>query len=199
LVGVFVIAPAKADTFDFSFGVSSGGPPCSFESPPCASGTFTTDGAASDPGFELITGLTFNVLQGETTTGFPFIVTNEVGKNFAPGAAFNPTTRAFVNHSGGRAVNDIGGFQLEGKTLGSIEGLSFAEITSGVSGNLAIADLSGEGDFEIDGGLDIRRDIGVAPVPEASTWAMLLLGFAGLGLAVRRRRLGAVLSSKQEG
>lgn len=143
LAGVFVIAPAKADTFDFSFGVSSGGPPCSFESPPCASGTFTTDGAASDPGFELITGLTFNVLQGETTTGFPFIVTNEVGKNFRAGSGVQSNNPRVRQPLGRPRVNDIGGFQLEGKALGSIEGLSFAEITSGLSGNLAIADAPG--------------------------------------------------------
>jgi hypothetical protein len=30
--------------------------------------------------------------------------------------------------------------------------------------------------------------INVAPVPEPATWAMMLLGFAGVGMAVRRRR-----------
>ena len=38
---------------------------------------------------------------------------------------------------------------------------------------------------------------GVAPVPEASTWGMMVLGFAGLGYAAVRRnardRLGAAL------
>jgi hypothetical protein len=32
----------------------------------------------------------------------------------------------------------------------------------------------------------------VAAIPEPSTWAMLLLGFAGLGLAVRRKAAGAI-------
>jgi hypothetical protein len=31
-------------------------------------------------------------------------------------------------------------------------------------------------------------NIGASPVPEASTWAMMLLGFAGLGCAARRRK-----------
>jgi len=33
--------------------------------------------------------------------------------------------------------------------------------------------------------------IGTAAVPESSTWAMMLLGFAGLGLAVYRARAAA--------
>ena len=32
------------------------------------------------------------------------------------------------------------------------------------------------------------------PVPEPGTWAMMLLGFAGIGMTVRRRRTGQVLA-----
>ena len=35
----------------------------------------------------------------------------------------------------------------------------------------------------------------LAPVPEASTWAMMLVGFAGVGVAIRRRR-GGMLTSR---
>jgi hypothetical protein len=34
----------------------------------------------------------------------------------------------------------------------------------------------------------INAEIGVAGVPEPSTWAMLLLGFAGIGLMAYRRK-----------
>jgi hypothetical protein len=49
LACVFANAPAKADVFESSFGSD-------------AMGTFTTGAAANDPGYELITGLTFDVL-----------------------------------------------------------------------------------------------------------------------------------------
>jgi hypothetical protein len=34
---------------------------------------------------------------------------------------------------------------------------------------------------------------GAAPVPEPATWGMMLLGFAGIGMAMRRRRSGSAL------
>jgi hypothetical protein len=34
---------------------------------------------------------------------------------------------------------------------------------------------------------------GTAPVPEPATWGMMLLGFAGIGMAMRRRRSGSAL------
>jgi hypothetical protein len=51
LAGVFASASVRPDVFDFSFG-------------PQATGTFTTGAAANDPGYELITGLTFDVFKG---------------------------------------------------------------------------------------------------------------------------------------
>jgi hypothetical protein len=46
----------------------------------------------------------------------------------------------------------------------------------------ALAAASGN-DFAID-------DLVISPVPEASTWAMMLLGFAGIGFMVYRRKNG---------
>jgi len=39
----------------------------------------------------------------------------------------------------------------------------------------------------------LADNINVSAVPEASTWAMVLVGFAGLGLMARRRKAGATL------
>jgi hypothetical protein len=44
--------------------------------------------------------------------------------------------------------------------------------------------------------IDPPDPISVAPVPEASTWAMLLLGFVGLGLAAKGRRAIGFLAGR---
>jgi hypothetical protein len=125
------------------------------------------------------------------SNGVPFSFTNLAGEDFLPGAAFNPTTDAFIN-SVGDPPNNIGMFQVfdMGVSILEIEGPSFAQSSDSLSGFFA---TGGEPEpFKIEAPLVITRET-AAPVPEASTWAMLLLGFGGLGLAVRRRRLGAVL------
>lgn len=43
---------------------------------------------------------------------------------------------------------------------------------------------------------DVTATAAVAAVPEPSTWAMLLLGFAGVGLMAYRRRVTAVISAR---
>ena len=43
------------------------------------------------------------------------------------------------------------------------------------------------GSFTTISGHDYSTDAGVNGVPEPSTWAMLLIGFAGLGFAARYR------------
>ncbi|HEY1863790.1 MAG TPA: PEP-CTERM sorting domain-containing protein [Roseiarcus sp.] len=178
VAGVLAIAPAKADIFDFSFGA-----PSCVDGAPCAFGTFTTGAAAPAPGFELITGLTFNVLKGVDDGGNPFSFTNVAGKDFELGAAFSPTTDAFTN-SGGGSINNIGGFQLPEVKL-VIDGHSFAQLSGDLSGAFSSGDELVP--FLIIGALTITPKTAPAPVPEASTWAMLLLGFGGLGLAARRR------------
>jgi PEP-CTERM motif len=188
VAGVFAIAPAKADVFDFSFGA----PSCVNEpTSPCASGRFATGNAASDPGFDLITGLTFNLLKGVAENGDFFSQTNLRPEKIQAGAAFNPTTDAFIN-SGAPPFDNIGVIEVpytEGLIF--IDGGSFAQSSDSLSGFFATA---GEPErFKIEAPLVITRET-AAPIPEASTWAMLLLGFGGLGLAVRRRRLGATMA-----
>jgi hypothetical protein len=57
--------PAKAEVFDFSFSKMS-------------YGTFTTGAVGTDPGYELITGLTFALLSGRDEDAEHFSFTNVV-------------------------------------------------------------------------------------------------------------------------
>ena len=145
LTAAFADAPARADVFDFSFG-------------PGVSGTFTTGAAAADAGYELITGLTFDLLSGKYIDGFAFSFTDVVGKDFEPGAAFNPASGAFINHAGGGAYDDVGDFFVApapGAT-GSIGGASFAHGSYSLAG-VVISD-SGNVDFTIDAPLAIKPE-----------------------------------------
>jgi hypothetical protein len=166
LAGVFANASATADVFDFSFG-------------PGVNGTFTT-GALSptDPGYDLITGLTFNLLSGATEVGAPFSFTDEVASVFQPGAAFNPTTAAFVNHFGGASVPNIGFFFVPDA---NVSGASFSQGSNLLSGTLPSHD-----GYSVSAPLVITE----ATVPEPSTWAMMLIGFAGLTFAGYKRARG---------
>jgi hypothetical protein len=166
-LAVFTGASAQAAVFDFSFG-------------PGVIGTFTTGAAAADPGFDLITGLTFGLLSGTDLSGVHFSFANEVASDFAAGAAFDPTTAAFINHSEGSTFDDIGGFGLPDA---EISGISFSQHSTSLEGNLELAP------FAVHGPLEIAEEVGAvpAPVPEPSTWAMMLIGFAGLGFAGYKR------------
>ena len=77
------------------------------------------------------------------------------------------------------------GWKLESFTfvaLGSTDTLTFASNTTGFSGNDSDPTAFGPA-------LD---NVSVAPVPEAATWAMMIMGFAGVGfLAYRRRPAGS--------
>jgi hypothetical protein len=170
LAGVFANAPAKAAVFDFSFG-------------PGAFGVFTTGAAApNDPGYDLITGLTFDLLSGADFFGNKFSLTDLVGSDFQTGAAFNPTTGAFINHSFSHTIGDFTA-SGSGYTV-TIFALSFSQKATYLSGLLKTDEP-----FVVDTPLAVRKPtLGLAPsVPEPSTWAMMLLGFAGLALAGSRR------------
>jgi hypothetical protein len=158
-------APAKADVFEFRFGDD-------------AKGTFTTGAAANDPGYELITSVTFSVLVDESD-GFQY--PKMTGQDFAPGAAFNPTTGAFINHLNGGDVHNIGDFRLvgSGDYFGLVPGASFEQFST------AIVVYFNGSPLVVAGPLRVTA-APAAAVPEASTWAMMLLGFVGLGFAARQ-------------
>ncbi len=112
-----------------------------------------------------------------------------VGGNFSPDAvwsALDPTKLMFSAGSG-TTVNFSN--TLFGQNILSIH---FGDAGSGL-GNHTILYLF---DFGVNGAtsVDLNRQgfsnavLVQAPIPEPGTWAMMLLGFAGAGLAIRRSR-----------
>jgi hypothetical protein len=82
-----------------------------------------------------------------------------------------------------RDVQDIN-IDLNGATAG-------ATIGSGTQTELLVVTDSSDGTFErttLGGAVTYNFTPSVAPVPEPSTWAMMLLGFVGLGYAAVRRK-----------
>jgi hypothetical protein len=77
--------------------------------------------------------------------------------------------------------------------LVSIDGPSFSQVRGPLTGT--IASDEGTDSFHSNGPLTITPEAGM-PVPEASTWAMMLLGFAGLALAGFRRH--AILTRQRQ-
>jgi hypothetical protein len=64
--------------------------------------------------------------------------------------------------------------------------------TSGILGTTASNDVN----TYFNGTYSISTVSGVSVVPEPSTWAMMILGFAGVGaMAYRRSRKGTILSA----
>jgi hypothetical protein len=85
----------------------------------------------------------------------------------------------------GNTLNAVPALGFDGNQSGTLTnayvtftGLSFDKIVLASSGN----------SFEF-GNISFGSNLNnVGPVPEPSTWAMMLLGFAGLGFVYRRRR-----------
>jgi hypothetical protein len=127
--------------------------------------------------------------------------------NESDGATINTITLSFFNSGGGLVgsiTNDLGALvypnaQPGQGSAGFLIGVAPSDVVelaylqnlltlAGAGGRVGIyASLSG-----VDGGADTFTALGVGAVPEPSTWAMMILGFAGVGfLAYRRKKEGA--------
>jgi hypothetical protein len=177
LLGALLVdAPANAAVYDFSFGAG-------------VYGTITTGAAAADPGYQLVTGLTFDLLSGETSQGSDFSFMNQVASELETTAAYNPTTQAFINHYEGGDFDDLGNFSLPAPV--EITPGAFSLGSSGLSGSVFLG--SGLEYFDIQASLVILEPLPL-PVPEPATWAMVTMGFLALGLAGYRAKTSQVVS-----
>ena len=124
----------------------------------------------------------------------------------AVGTAVSGTSTGFTFQTGGlnsNGCNGSGNFFCFNNTsatfpspLPSSLALNFA-VTSNAVGSWS----NYSGDFKIDwAGSQNNYDLvskvitlTTPPVPEPATWALMLIGFGGIGMAMRRRRNGALL------
>jgi hypothetical protein len=176
---------ARADVlFDFTFTASPGGELL-------GRGTFSTGAASSqDAGYFLVTGLTFTALLDQTGR----LDTGSVTANtFRPGAAYNPTTEAFINHANGMTFADLGGVATHGSTVPNDFGFSVindSSFTRGGADNMFAVFTESE-DFTAfdDDALLTIVDTTTLSVPEPSTIYLLAAGLVGLmGFACQRSR-----------
>jgi PEP-CTERM motif len=148
-----------------------------------ATGTFTT-GAASpaDPGFSLVTALQVNTFVDATSGPVPVSIDATSSGQFAPEAAYDPTTGAFVNHFGGDTFTNLGdiGNTGQGESLaGTINGQpAFVLGPSFSSGSTAliIQNFGASGNvFTANGTLVVTPQA----IPEPSSLVLFGLGIVG--------------------
>jgi PEP-CTERM motif len=165
------IAPASAaavtDTFTLT-GVAEEGQPVG------PSGSFTITGTQNASGSVSVTGIS-GTFDGSTITG---LTRNNL---FGPDQMISPGSTQAVDGNGlGFSLADGADLQM------------FAP-----GGSVEADTLAAEGVVELSGTLrNSFADLTLtAAVPEPSTWAMMILGFCGLGfMAYRRKQNGAALS-----
>ena len=158
---------ARADQFNFTIG-------------PDASGFFTTGAASTtDPGYFLLTGIEFTSISGTDSDRVTFSYQNEIDSEHDPGAAYDPTTGAFVNHFAGQTYTDSG--TINTQDISDFKGLGRSSY-SGFNRN----DLNGQrAGFSLNGSLAITPQ--TSPVPEPSSWALLATGCLALAFTVYRK------------
>jgi opacity protein-like surface antigen len=122
---------------------------------------------------------TFTTLAGLTTSSFDF------SESFNAIAQFSVTTSAFGGSitleqlqpgGGGVAIQTLTG------SGSSLTMTTLAQLLAGVNYRFVYAGNMPAGNNDISG-----NAVFIQAVPEAATWAMMLIGFAGIGLAMRRR------------
>lgn len=135
-----------------------------------ADGTLTTGSTADTSGFYTITGINGTV-NGQAISGLGTPPTATVADGtYTFDNLLNPTGPSLLTSGG--FLFDAGSnvFNIFGNGDGTYSGIATingtTNYTTGISGTL-----------------------NVAAVPEPATWAMMLVGFGGMGLALRRKRV----------
>lgn len=161
-----------------------------------ASGTFTTGGeSALDMGYYDLTSLTVTSFRDNTLGPVPVNISVGAGE-FQPGAAYNPTTGAFINHAFGFTFNDLGDIgTTTGHNIGTINGQTVNTLTGG-SFSLGSSQLFivANGLYRADGPLTITS------VPEPSSAVLATVGLSSFIFCRwrhrrRQSRQGAARSS----
>lgn len=175
-----IAAPASAADFDIAFGPN-------YVVAPAAGGGVATFTASGNPFSGPVTsGLSRSgVLAGDWTDRFIFrlgqdgfgsgsltsVLTGQIGSSV-------DTTFLSASFDNGVSVFNVPVLQS-----GVIELASLANVPI-FTGNTNILSLT----FRSNGNGSYGGNLSFQPVPEPATWAMMLVGFAGIGFAMRRRR-----------
>ena len=179
---VGLVPSAHADiVYSFSFGSN-------------ATGTFTT-GVASpeDPGFYLVTAFQVNTFIDAKLGSVPVSIAATSSAQFAPDAAYDPTTGAFVNHFGGGTLTNLGDVgntgQGESPAAGTINGQAAYVLGPSFSSGATALDIQSSG---ANGNLyTANGTLVVTPqaIPEPSSLVLAgIASLAGVCARVRHRR-----------
>jgi hypothetical protein len=93
------------------------------------------------------------------------------------------------NAQGGNTPTDAPGSTIDAASFLASAGDQTHSFSDTLSGGSSLYSLSDQGTLLLDAGASVSggQDVTVAIVPEPSTWAMMAIGFAGLGFAGYKR------------
>lgn len=203
LAAAALVASCLAGSASAADFVSVPGSPAQFAAPP-GDATITFNGGSLAPGFTL-TGALGTIMSGSTgTSAEPAFSDGSDYLSVAAGGAVALSNALGAYNSVSIFLGSIDAFNgidlLDslGNVIASYEGWALTTPADGdqviPNTNRRITFFRSEGDAMISGikfrsGFDaLEVDNVVFAVPEASTWAMMLLGFGLAGMAIRSRR-----------